>query len=280
MKLLVYILLYTISVYNHQTEITWENLLNENVVINSDFDKITHTDSIMFATKVTNIRSQANKDSTKLGFYRECDSVTVTGFVNEWTEVNYNGIRGYVLTECLSDENPDDLVQYRDYIYTIGYVPDYFVEDVNYNFDTIPKNIKDRFISDGSRLVVTSEDLGSRFFEQEDNHILGVCHNRKDIGSSDIYISFQDDAKEAVYHEIGHYMDNEYDKISLTDDFCDIWGEEVIYFYLIDKTNPVNIATPSEYFAEATSYYLLHQHELKYQCPKTYEFIDNCIENM
>ena len=69
MKLLVYILLYTISVYNHQTEITWKNLLNDNVVINSDFDKITHMDSIMFTTKVTNIRSQANKDSTKLGFY-------------------------------------------------------------------------------------------------------------------------------------------------------------------------------------------------------------------
>lgn len=96
------------------------------------------------------------------------------------------------------------------------------------------------------------------------------------------------DRSETMLHEIGHYIDSTY---SLYND-VDYWSQTVEFMVIMNEEQEnttyttkelrerYNIQyTPHEYFAESVSVYFSNSDRLKEEAPRTYEFIENIIEN-
>lgn len=91
--------------------------------------------------------------------------------------------------------------------------------------------------------------------------------------------------RDTLLHELGHCIDaSENFNISNSSEFKQIYQEEVQNFMLTDEYNIdnlkifANIGEPVEYFASAFSAYISYPDNLKLYCPKTYNFIQNDID--
>ena len=280
MKYILVLILLICGVTTNVCEENIDEVINSEMKISTESNSIVNIKAIMYSNGITNVRKRATQTSEKIGFYRKSDTVTVTGYTEGWYEVDFNGYRGYVEENCLVVESPNDVVQYVDFTYTIGYVPNYYTDDVLYEYEKLPTALKEHFEEDGSRLIITERDLGTRIYSEENNDILGVTRYYGVLGYADIYITYSQEGKSSIYHEFGHYLDGELNDISETEEFINIWNEEMVYLYLIDETNVLNINTPSEYFAESFGYYINHPNELKFSCPKTYNFLVGCLNEL
>lgn len=82
-----------------------------------------------------------------------------------------------------------------------------------------------------------------------------------------------------TFHEFGHILDDELADtfISRSYEFMIIYNEEKENFKA-DNNVEYFISTPSEYFASAFSEYMTRPKRLKHNTPKTYEFIEQCLE--
>ncbi len=84
-----------------------ESVEPEEVVDVAPAYNITDTTATMYAVTTANVRSEPDKDSTKLGALAENDQVNVTGAVdNGWYRIDYNGTDGFVKDSLLSSEEP------------------------------------------------------------------------------------------------------------------------------------------------------------------------------
>lgn len=278
MEYLVTVIFLVISACINNENLNSDYLVNSDMTIEYDSNLIEKMDCIMYANSTIYIRNYYDLDAEKIGFYRENEVVSVTGYIDGWYEVSYNNEKGYVESCYLNIKSPSDAVKYLDYVYTLGDVS--YVDDIVVLFEKLPSNFKDHFKNDNSRIIITNKDLGSYIYGKKDSSIKGVCNYFHESGYADVYVIYDNTNKYVIYHELGHYMDYELHYISNSSEFIDIWHEEMAYLYMINNTNPANINTPKEYFAEAFCYYMKNRTELQNRCPKTYLFLEDCLKEM
>ena len=92
----------------------------------------------------------------------------------------------------------------------------------------------------------------------------------------------------ALVHEIGHSVDTLYNgntlhKLSDTTEFKSLYEEEKDGFYPVTSSEEVRNylrSTRLEYFAESFLMYIQYPDYLQDMCPKTYEYMENLVENI
>lgn len=92
------------------------------------------------------------------------------------------------------------------------------------------------------------------------------------------------------YHEIGHLLDFYLNRISSSSSFIEIFNIEKDNLYKKSKTrkkiffgeNQFDhfVSTPVEFFAECFQRYMVNDEDFKNECPLSYEYIDNLINNL
>lgn len=81
------------------------------------------------------------------------------------------------------------------------------------------------------------------------------------------------------YHECGHVLDDESSlgMISNTDEFEEIYTEEK-YTVVMEYNYDYGISTKAEYFASCFAEYMTNPERLKATAPRTYYFIESCLD--
>lgn len=88
------------------------------------------------------------------------------------------------------------------------------------------------------------------------------------------------DAEYVFYHECGHVLDDEsilIGMISNTNEFKEIYTEEK-YTVVMDYNYDYGISTKEEYFASCFAEYMTNPERLKVTAPRTYYFIESCLD--
>ena len=281
MKSLVYVLYALVIAYNSVSMQvpTWSDLVSANPesFYTSWYTKKDYS-SILYANSVVNVRTQPKKESSRLGYLKIGDSIETTAITdNDWYEVLYNNKRGYIKSEYLSKIKSGIPIRYNDIFYYTGDVSIREIERIKTEWSRLPSRLRQLFSSDGSKIIITDENLGARFFNDKKLSILGVTSFYQGRDNCEIYISNMNDAIQAIYHEIGHYIDGKSDFLSKSKVFRKIWGRELKSLEKFHKTNPRNISNSTEYFAECCSLYFLERDNLKKYCPATYNYVIEMI---
>ena len=136
-------------------------------------------------------------------------------------------------------------------------------------YEELPDKVQDMFEDNNYRMHVV--DL-----IDNDEYIMGQTN----FGSRLVLLKNNGPYVErTTFHEFGHILDDELAVtfISRSDEFISIYNEEKENFKA-DNNVEYFISTPLEYFASAFSEYMIRPERLKYNTPKTYEFIEQCLE--
>lgn len=284
MKVLVYVFYTLVFIYSNMNlrAITWNDLITDRAteVCSLWYSKEEFNDTL-YATETANVRTQPKKSSTKLGYLQSGDSIEVTAITdNDWYEVSYQGKRGYVKTNYLKKTYSASPIKYDSVFYYVGNVSKKDIIRVANNWVKIPESIRESFINDGSKIIVTNEHLGLKFHNDLNIDILGITSFSTSKNNCEIYIANNENASASIIHEIGHYMDGKLGFPSNTDDFKELWSCEMQFISTFHVTNLQNVDTPSEYFAETCNLYIIKNEDLKNYCPMTYEYISKCFKEM
>lgn len=149
-----------------------------------------------------------------------------------------------------------------------------FKDKVMYYYDMIPVNVRNSIEADGWQIIVTDEDLQSKY-----------AFNAPALATTDyqtktIYIANKKFAVKSVTHEVGHVVDFKLGSISWTQSFHDAFIAETASFNTFWNTDFQNTDTQTEYFAESFETYILKPDKLKQYCPATYELLANYISQL
>ncbi|EMH2710092.1 hypothetical protein SI855_002849 [Clostridioides difficile] len=136
--------------------------------------------------------------------------------------------------------------------------------------NVIPEKLIESFIENDMKIEITNRSLQERFLS--DSPLAGVFFENT------IYLSnTQDWAEQSLIHEFGHFVD----RISNDDNFFDIYIEEKNNL-ILDKNKDINyyLKSQHEYFAQVFEEYLLNPKRLLKNNPKTYKYIEFCINRI
>lgn len=136
-------------------------------------------------------------------------------------------------------------------------------------YDKLPDKVKEMFEDNGYRMYVVS-------LIDDDESIMGqtrIVPRVILIKNSSAFV------ERTTFHECGHMLDDElaFTFISNSDEFKSIYNEERLQFKA-DNNVEYFISSPIEYFASAFSEYMIRPARLKYNTPKTYAFIEQCLK--
>lgn len=149
-----------------------------------------------------------------------------------------------------------------------------FLISVDNYWNMIPSNIREVYINSGSTITVVNSlgYLGLSTF----------CITNEGNRYVTIEIDYRDKAKDAVIHEVGHFLSwyLALDLNGTSNEFYAIWAEEYQNMLSINKTNINNVNTAHEYFAESFAMSILKPDLMKTACPKTYDYIWSCINSI
>lgn len=160
---------------------------------------------------------------------------------------------------------PGQVMMADEYVFTYGET----YERVWETYDKLPDKVKEMFEDNGYRMYVVS-------LIDDDESIMGQTR----IGPRVILIKNSGAFVErTTFHECGHMLDDElaFTFISNSDEFKSIYNEERLQFKA-DNNVEYFISSPMEYFASAFSEYMIRPARLKYNTPKTYAFIEQCLK--
>lgn len=140
-------------------------------------------------------------------------------------------------------------------------------------YDELPEVLKDKYEAMGYEMVIVDEISKSDY---------GVVVGRIIHGPRTIMIKDEvGSAKRTVFHEFGHLLD--YRQLLLdyssTNEFKAIYQEEKENFKTIYSDYDYAISTNKEYFATAFAEYMINPDRLKSNTPKTYDYIEKCLNN-
>ena len=93
-----------------------------------------------------------------------------------------------------------------------------------------------------------------------------------------VYIASTDG--DTVLHEVGHVLDYALKGASDDSAFKSAYKLEKQIFAETYNSIEENIATESEYFAESFAKYMSDEQTLKANCPRTYKYVNNLIQNL
>ena len=141
-----------------------------------------------------------------------------------------------------------------------------FVSNVYNYYLCVPENVRMHFEQCGGKVQIVN-NLG----------YLGYSEQVLETNECTIWIDNREKAKDAVIHELGHFVEYYCGSVHDTPEFYNIWASEVNTFKGIDNTDDANTNTPKEYFAESFYYVIMHPDIMSQNCPQTYNFIMMCI---
>lgn len=159
-------------------------------------------------------------------------------------------------------DNPDvdsQLVAYANKI--LGYVPDY---------------IKVMFEDDGWKVLLSNEDLGTRFEDPQKGFEPGKLRGLTSFDEHVIYIDGNAYSIEsAMLHEMGHYMDAKLGRPSSTDEFAQALEEDRDPFDFYVKKSADE--SSEEMFADAFAAYCYQPVEMEMHCSNLYSLFQELM---
>ena len=289
MGYLSYILLLfsaTLTLSSNHSDLSWDDIAKKPVY----FD-VNERNEVMYAKEALNIRELPYKSSKRLGILMKNDKVDILGYtsVENWVQIKHNDGVAYVNSAYLSykkevkiDTTKKDLIKEEDSIEIPKFIEldkdidkDYVTGLLSY-WEKIPKVIRTKFESDGSKIVVTNKNLGELLYKDKSLNILAVTVFNQDDNNCVIYMKGIERAKKTILHEIGHYVDGKLGGVC-KGDFEIIWTNELQNFRKFNITADENVNTSHEYFAESFNMYLMNSDKLKQNCPYTFKYLKYCI---
>ena len=177
------------------------------------------------------------------------------------------------------EDNTAELTEKQEAVYT-GFIQNScnasnkFLISVNNYWNMIPSNVREVYINSGSTITVVNNlgylGLSTFYITNEENRYVTI------------EIDYRDKAKDAVIHEVGHFLSwyLALDLNGTSNEFYAIWAEEYPNILSIDNTNIANVNTAHEYFAESFAMSILKPDLMKTACPKTYDYIWSCINSI
>ena len=156
------------------------------------------------------------------------------------------------------------------FIYVDDYVSDETYYDLVDRYCLIPQNMREHFQLNGGKIYFTDEDLNQKFFNGKYSGVCGVYSYETET----VWISNDEYGKDAMVHELGHYLDQAYNYISDT--------QEVVDMYYAESAAISAYATVNnhEFFAEAFSLYVYDGPRLASDAPRTYELINRLVTSL
>ena len=216
---------------------------------------------------------------SNVGRKRKYSIITVIGECKDYYITNNNYYVKIDEVQDIQDFNyKNDNKLYRNFVEKDGNVDDEIVAYANEYIEKIPLNIRQKFVDNGWKIYVTDKNLSKLFCNNVYNSIAGVTLYDEKI----IYIEDRKNAvKLGTVHEIGHAIDEMLNTISYSQEFEELYNLEKNNF--IEKNN-INTdyarQNDSEYFAELFQQTILYPDSCKVNSPKSYEYMNNLIENI
>lgn len=225
----------------------------------------------MYTTTSLNVRMYPDKTSEKIGSIPSGTKVRATGICdNNWYEIEFNDGIGFINGKYLTKAPV-----YTGIIKTNGEIDYSLIKTADDYYHLIPEHIRNHFSQNEWQIIITTEDLGTRFFDG-DPYVLAVTSSN----DKSIFLDDRTAGVESIIHEFGHYIDFKSGFVSYTKEFADIFNQEVVAFRSVHKTHSANTQNPMEYFAEFYQEYILHPEKIKDICPQTYNFVELYSNNL
>lgn len=179
---------------------------------------------------------------------------------------NNNGTKQIITTTNSNQVNLKSKKRENYEIKVIGTVKNDYIEQVEENLELIPNEIMQSFINDGWKFYITTASINEEYFENKYDDVLGVTSYKEKcikVSNSEKAINF------AVIHEMGHYFDYITNFSSNSDEFKEIYKDEIDEFYL---ESGFVIQNEKEFFAQ-TFYYTIKDQS---RCtPKALKYMKN-----
>ncbi len=152
--------------------------------------------------------------------------------------------------------------------YAVGTIGEVDAENVRLLEETlhlIPTELLSYFYNNGWENCVTDEDIGETYMHNNNRYKAAIVWGKRLIIVED-----RSEAIDSSIHELGHYLDGINNRPSYSDEFHQIYLDEVETF----KANTVDgdcVHNQSEFFAQTFYYYILDPSKCT---PKAYEYVE------
>lgn len=146
-------------------------------------------------------------------------------------------------------------------------------ESLQRYIDKVPDHVLNAIRSIGYEMELV-EEAGADF------QLIGVCGVTNTNDKRILIQAKESKFRKSVVHEIFHAYDDYLSFISESSEFKEIYESEKEKFKVCDYHSTHYLSNVREYFAEACQEYIYHPDDLKISTPKTYEFIEDCINRV
>lgn len=249
-----------------------------------------------------NVRELPSTDGAVIGVLNANDKITITGKCNEtgWYRINYNNTSGYISEKYVTDapvviepkkdkqgtaaravEAREVAVQsagstisnanYSDVIYADGTISVDLCAKAQGQLNYIPANLMAEFKSEGWKLMLTDQNIGSLMFGGASN-IIGATSEPMEA----IYVADTKHAVScAVVHEFGHYLDHLTYTSFDSSEFSNIYAAEASSLkgsFGLSSSDTCNV---HEYYASCFYSYIMNPGMMQSVAPQSYQFIQN-----
>ena len=159
-----------------------------------------------------------------------------------------------------------------DRIYYDNYVHSDFVFEVDTIYNSLPELIK-LSITKNDWIFVLTNDI-QKYLKSANSDYMAVTNRDRHI--TYIKVPSTLPLQSVIYHEAGHILDIEYDLISISSDFTQLYLSEHQSYYQIDSCNDFySKINNMEFFASSFKDYYLYPDHLKAINPKLYHYFYN-----
>lgn len=249
-----------------------------------------------------NVRELPSTDGAVVGVLNTNDKIIITGKCNEtgWYRINYNNTSGYISEKYVSDapvaiEPKKDKqgtaarvaearevaaqsagstisnANYSDVIYADGMISVDLCAKAQGQLNYIPSNLMAEFKSEGWKLKLTDQNIGSLMFGGDSN-IIGATSEPMEA----IYVADTKHAVScAVVHEFGHYLDHLTYTSFDSSEFSNIYAAEASSLkgsFGLSNSDTCNV---HEYYASCFYSYIMNPGMMQSVAPQSYQFIQN-----
>lgn len=254
-----------------------------------------------YASTELNVRDTPSVDGAVAGTLNTNEKITITGQCNEtgWYRINYNNATGYISDKYVTDtpvvsearaaaaRSGSETVaagessqsqggsisnaDYSDVIYADGTISTDLCAKAEGKLQYIPSNLMSKFKSEGWKLKITDQNIGSMMFGGASN-IIGATSEPREA----IYVANTKHAiNAAIVHEFGHYLDHLTYTSFDNSEFQSIYEAEVgslkgTFGLSNSDTNNVH-----EYYASCFYCYIMNGATMQSVAPQSYQFIQN-----
>lgn len=249
-----------------------------------------------------NVRELPSTDGAVVGVLNTNDKITITGKCNEtgWYRINYNNTSGYISEKYVTDapvviEPKKDKqgtaaravearevaaqsagstisnANYSDVIYADGTISVDLCAKAQGQLNYIPANLMAEFKSEGWKLMLTDQNIGSLMFGGASN-IIGATSEPMEA----IYVADTKHAVScAVVHEFGHYLDHLTYTSFDSSEFSNIYAAEASSLKSSFGLSNSDTCNVHEYYASCFYSYIMNPGMMQSVAPQSYQFIQN-----